>query len=409
MKSLLIAALSVVFCATAIFGMGKKDASTQESEKALQSVKPAAKPASKPVEASVQQPVSKPVGGPAARPAAPAVGSAAQDGNKVVATINGKALKNSVVEERLNDAMKMQLGAMGAGVANLPPETIQSLRDRMRKDVIDGLVLEQLVDEKLKTEKVEVGEKDVDGRINEIMAQNSITLETIQEELSKNGVTMEAFRGQLKRNLGIEKLLDAQMTAAGESTSPTDEEVKQFYDENVDRFGNPEQVRASHILIKTENMDEAGKAEAKKKAEEILAKARAGEDFAHLAMEHSEDLGSKAKGGEYVFARGRMVKPFEDTAFSLEVGQISDLVETQYGYHIIKLSEKIPAKTESFDDVKDRIKLELTNQKKGRFWMTLREQLKNEAKIEWSAEEKARMDKAADRAVIRPQPQPQPK
>ena len=149
-------------------------------------------------------------------------------------------------------------------------------------------------------------------------------------------------------------------------------------------------------------MDEAAQAEAKKKAEEILAKARAGEDFAELARTYSEDPGSKAKGGEYTFPRGRMVKPFEDTAFSLEPGQISDLVKTQFGYHIIKLSEKIPAKTQTFDDVKADIVQHLTQQKKNRYWSTLREKLKAEAKIEYSPEEKARME-AAERAIIRSQ------
>lgn len=106
-----------------------------------------------------------------------------------------------------------------------------------------------------------------------------------------------------------------------------------------------DKVRARHILISTLDADrqplpEDKKAEAKKKAEDILAKAKAGEDFAELAKTYSEDPGSKDNGGEYIFGRGEMVKEFEDAAFALKPGEISGLVETTYGYHIIKLEEK---------------------------------------------------------------------
>ncbi len=118
-----------------------------------------------------------------------------------------------------------------------------------------------------------------------------------------------------------------------------------------------DQVRARHILISTLDAErnplpEDKKAEAKKKAEEILAKAKAGEDFAALAKEYSEDPGSKDNGGEYTFGYGKMVPEFETTAFALEPGEISGLVETSYGYHIIKLEEKIASTPEKVEEAK---------------------------------------------------------
>ena len=118
-----------------------------------------------------------------------------------------------------------------------------------------------------------------------------------------------------------------------------------------------DKVRARHILISTvdaerQPLSEEKKAEAKKKAEEILAKAKAGEDFAELAKTYSEDPGSKDNGGEYTFGRGEMVAEFEETAFALEPGQISDLVETKFGYHIIKLEEKIASTAEQVEEAK---------------------------------------------------------
>jgi parvulin-like peptidyl-prolyl isomerase len=121
-------------------------------------------------------------------------------------------------------------------------------------------------------------------------------------------------------------------------------------------------VRASHILLLTQDpethqpLPADKKAEIKKKMEDILKQAKSGADFAELAKKYTEDPGSKETGGEYTFPRGKMQKEFEDTAFSLKTNEISDIIETTYGYHIIKLSEKIPAKKVDFDKVKEGIK-----------------------------------------------------
>ncbi len=119
-----------------------------------------------------------------------------------------------------------------------------------------------------------------------------------------------------------------------------------------------DRVRARHILISTLDSDrkplpEEQKAEAKKKAEEILAKAKAGEDFAELAKTYTDDPGSKENGGEYTFGRGEMVKEFEDTAFALKPGEISGLVETTFGYHIIKLEEEMASTPEQVEQAKE--------------------------------------------------------
>src|SRR5207245_5522008 len=121
-----------------------------------------------------------------------------------------------------------------------------------------------------------------------------------------------------------------------------------FYDENPAKFEQPEMVRASHILLNTKDtaagteLTPEQKAAKRKQMEAILKRARDGEDFAKLANEYSEDPGSKDKGGEYTFPRGKMVPEFEAAAFSLQTNQVSDIVTTPFGYHIIKLSEKIP-------------------------------------------------------------------
>src|SRR6266700_2264169 len=146
----------------------------------------------------------------------------------------------------------------------------------------------------------------------------------------------------------------------------TDEDVKKFYDESPAKFEQPAMVRASHILLATKDqtsgaeLSDAQKTAKHKQMEGILKRARDGEDFAKLAKEFSEDAASKDKGGEYTFPRGQMVAEFEAASFSLKTNQVSDIITTQFGYHIIKLSEKLPAKKMEMakvsQDIKDYLK-----------------------------------------------------
>ncbi len=137
-----------------------------------------------------------------------------------------------------------------------------------------------------------------------------------------------------------------------------EEDLARHYRRNIDRFEVLEQVKASHILIRLpQGADEKTRAQKLAQAEKVLAKARAGEDFAKLAKAHSEDPGSAAKGGDLgLFGRGMMVKPFEDAAFALEPNSVSDLVETQYGFHIIRVEAHIPARLKKQEEVTEELK-----------------------------------------------------
>ncbi len=138
----------------------------------------------------------------------------------------------------------------------------------------------------------------------------------------------------------------------------SDAELKSYYDANPDEFKTPQMIKARHILVKVDSAaSEDDKKKAREKAEMYLKKISDGEDFAKLASEASDDLGSKAKGGDLgFFSRGRMVKPFEDAAFSLNPGEVSGLVETQFGFHIIKVEEKKDSTVEAFDAVKEQLR-----------------------------------------------------
>ncbi len=130
-------------------------------------------------------------------------------------------------------------------------------------------------------------------------------------------------------------------------------DVERAYNNGIEQYSTPEQVRASHILLKTDGKDDAA---VKAKAEEILKQARAGADFAELAKKHSEDEASAKNGGDLdYFGRGRMVPEFDQVVFAMLPGQISDLVKTQYGYHVIKLVDKKVATTRTLAEVRQQI------------------------------------------------------
>jgi peptidyl-prolyl cis-trans isomerase D len=150
-------------------------------------------------------------------------------------------------------------------------------------------------------------------------------------------------------------LIDTQ--AIRSRTQISAEDVQRHYNENQSQYSQPEQVRASHILFKTEGKDEA---EVRKQAEAVLKRARAGEDFAKLANEFTDEEIGKTRGGDLdFFGRGAMAKEFEDASFALKTGQISDIVKTQFGLHIIKLTDRREASTRTLDEVKAQIEDQL--------------------------------------------------
>ncbi len=189
--------------------------------------------------------------------------------------------------------------------------------------------------------------------------------EQLAETLIKQGMTVEAVKGRIAIGLAIQKWIEDKLAA---NIKISDEDAEKFYNENQERFKKPETVRASHILIKFDDIDpdkakgmtdekkktasDALKQQALKKAQDILANLKKGGDFAKLATENSA-CPSKENGGDLgAFARGQMTPEFEKSAFSLKPGEMSDIVETEFGYHIIKTTEKNDAGTTPFKEVK---------------------------------------------------------
>ena len=172
-----------------------------------------------------------------------------------------------------------------------------------------------------------------------------MTIETVKDDISEGMKTTKYLEGVVIRESGI-----------------SDEELQKNYDEMI---GKDVTASVQHILLLTQGKSDTEKAAIFNKMKKILARARAGEDFGKLAQEFSEDPGSKNKGGLYEkFDRQTMVKPFTDAAFSVPIGEISDIVETQYGYHILKIVDR-QKETRSFEEVKPELTKKLSEKNKG--------------------------------------------
>jgi peptidyl-prolyl cis-trans isomerase C len=247
-----------------------------------------------------------------------------------------------------------------AKLAAQAPDIAQQQEKTLRGRALQELVIEQLLESEAKKAGIEVTQADLIAEMTKQLAAQTppMTVEDYQKVVEAQGGDFEAMKGFLAQNMKYHKLLEVK---AGGTINVTEADAKKYYDENPGEFQVPEQVRASHILISTEPTDPNAdpnqvKAVAREKAEKLLKEVKEGADFATVAKENSGDPGSAGRGGDLgLFGRDSMVKPFEEAAFSLKPGEISDLVETQFGYHIIKVTEHHDPNTITFDKAKDQI------------------------------------------------------
>ena len=296
--------------------------------------------------------------------------------DKVVVKGKGLEIKSSQVEE-----VFMQLKAQAAGQGQPIPD---ERRAEVEKNILERMIIFRLL--AAKAGAADRAKAEVETRKQYIQFRDSEPSEAMfNAKLQSFGMTTNTLQAQIYEKHLAMAVMDREVK---DKLLITDAQVKKYYDENSNRFEQPEQVRASHILISSVDQGtraELPAAELKKKkdlADKVLARAKKGEDFAKLAKEFSEDPGSKDKGGEYTFPRGQMVKEFEETAFALKPNEVSGLVKTQFGWHIIRLSEKKPSSKIKIDEVKEDIKKALTGMEADKQAPAYLEQLKKDAAVE---------------------------
>jgi peptidyl-prolyl cis-trans isomerase C len=286
----------------------------------------------------------------------------------VLAKVNGEAVKKEDFD-RMIHTIEARAGQP------IPPDR----RDEIMRGALDQLVVYTLLSQESKSRGIKVEDAEIEAKMGQLKSQFP-TQEAFDKALKDRGMTLDSLRKDARVDLSVTKLMDAEVAAL---PGPSDLDARDFYDKNPDKFKEDESVRASHILIRVdEKADAASKKKARAEIDAVLKQAKAGADFAALAKEHSQD-GSAAQGGDLnYFPKGQMVQPFNDVAFSLKKGEMSGVVTTQFGYHIIKVIDHKPGRVVPFEEAAQQIKQVLTDQKKQQRVEAFIDGLKKKSKIE---------------------------
>ncbi len=313
----------------------------------------------------------------------------------VLVKVDGSPITQADLDKELANVKKMFEKQMGSSGQSSQFDMIFS---KMKPQILDSMITKMVIDNACDKQKIMVSDDEVKKEIETIktMLPKNMKLEDL---MKRQNISQGDFENEIKQQLKIEKLVGVQ--------EPSEKEIADFYDKAQDAFSHPETVHARHILIKTEATDtEAQKKEKRKKAEDIKKKLNEGADFAELAKANS-DCPSKVNGGDLnEFARGEMVKSFEEVAFKLKDKEISDIVETEYGYHIIQtLSHNQPYK-ETIDEAKGKIIMRLKMNQLREKMPAYVEKLRDKAKIEYVSIPKPELPKMPEMDDNEEAPQP---
>ena len=307
---------------------------------------------------------------PAAPPGSPAV--AAPDAvakpvpaqlPDVVAKVNGEDVTRNELEMAVRTLEERAR-------QSVPPDQ----RDAVYRQVLDRIIGFHLLAQEARSRKVVPPPWDVDKQLGDLKKQFPNEA-AFNQMLQTRGVTVEQLRKETESTLAVNQMLQAEIEPQVKVQDP---EIKTFFDQNKARFHQQESVHASHILIRAdEKADAATKSKAKAQADDLLKQLRKGAKFADLAKKFSQDPGSAQNGGDLgFFNKGQMVAPFDQ-----KPGQMSGVVETPFGYHIIQVHEAKPARDVGFEEVKDQIREYLATQQREQKSQVFVDQLKTKSKI----------------------------
>jgi peptidyl-prolyl cis-trans isomerase C len=268
---------------------------------------------------------------------------------EVVARLDGKPVNRAELLERAA-AIRSQMASMGAPP---PPQS-----EEFYRTMLDQLVGAKLLLAEARRRGLAPSDTEVTAAIARLKAGDP---EGFARQLQVQGVTEQTITANLAHDMAIRKLVEADVTPA---VKVTEEAARNYYQQNLQRMKHPDQVRVRHILI---GAGQDGSAEqrrlARQKAEELLARLRGGADFAALARESSDDPGSAGNGGLLPWlGPGESVKPFDEAAFALKPGELSGVVESPFGFHILRLEERRAAGAVSFEEARPHIEQALARQ-----------------------------------------------
>ena len=271
------------------------------------------------------------------------------------AIVNGERIPRATLDKEIQMAIARN-PALNA------KENIAALRE-MRKEALDYLINQELIVQEGKKAGLVPKAEEIDTQVAKIK-ERFPTEDAFAQVLKQQDLTEKLLSALIERGLIAQKVITVKVKPTAKAV--TDKDVEAYYEEHKAEFIEPEKASARHILLKiAPDASDEEKAKAKEKLQGILKEARGGADFAELAKTHSECPSAPQGGDLGYFARGQMVKPFEDAAFNMEPDQISDIVETQFGYHIILVEDRKPEKAIALASISEKIKEVLEERESG--------------------------------------------
>jgi peptidyl-prolyl cis-trans isomerase C len=287
----------------------------------------------------------------------------------VVARVNGTTIYRKDVKDVVQGILLMQ-----------DKEPDAASVGKLAEEALDSLIALELLYQESQRRGIKVSDADVDAEINRSKRQFP-DAQSFQEAMKARGMTENDLRRDTRKTMAVNRLLEG---GIWKDVTVTPEQIKRFYDTNQDSFQHPAQIRVSHILVRVpEGASAADRAAAKQRAGALLDQLKAGADFAALAHKESQDATSAAQGGDLGYlAKGEMDSTFEKQAFALKPGQLSDVVSTPYGFHIIKVTDRRAAGSTPLAEVEERIRAVLQKFERQKRQADLVAELRKKAKVE---------------------------
>ena len=257
----------------------------------------------------------------------------------------------------------------------------QEALNTLKKDIINALIDRKLIKQKIKELNIVISEEEVRQSIEDVKKQNKLSQEALTSALLAQGLTFDQYRAQIKEQLERLRLMSQEVKS---KIQVGEKEIRDYYDANISQYTEEPTYRARHIFLKIDK--NASNDEIKKvmlKAANVMAETGSGADFAELAKKYSDDPGAAKDGGDLgTFKKGDMLPEIEKAVLTMKPGEISELVTSTAGFHIIKLEEKIPGKVKPFESVRGLIDDQLYRKKSEERFKQWAEDLRKSAAIE---------------------------
>jgi parvulin-like peptidyl-prolyl isomerase len=292
--------------------------------------------------------------------------------DRVVAVVNQEIITLSEVEKWV-DPLKEEITA-GDRLER------RDRIGRLRRQVLDKLIEEKLIDQEVKKSGIKISSKEIEATLEEVRRRNAVTQEGLEKALAVEGLTLETYKKQIEKGLQRQKLINWSVKVEGKAG---EKELRDFYQKNVGRYRMNETYRPGHILFvipKEAALVEIR--EIRKKGQEVLEKIKGGEDFGEMALLYSQDASAKNRGDLGFFKKGELYPAFEREALRLKIGEVSGLVRTEFGFHIIKLLDRKGVEPLPFEEVKEKVKADYYDSEMEKAFKQFLSTLKEKAVIE---------------------------